>query len=64
MKNSDDGWEKIINEDFIYYNYSDANLTKILKYQNDNPENRLLLIFDDTIGAIDFNSQLVTRVIF
>ena len=49
-KNVDDKFEEVIKEDYIYYNYTDKNLAKILKYQNENPSNRLLLIFNDIIG--------------
>ena len=53
----------MIKEYYIYYNYSDKNLAKILKYQGENPSNRLLLIFDDIIGAIDFNCLLITMLV-
>ena len=63
MKNLDDGFEKVIKEDYIYYNYSDKNLAKLIKYQEENPSNRLLLIFNDIIGAIDFNCPLITMLV-
>ena len=62
-KNIDDKFEEVIKEDYIYYNYTDKNLAKILKYQNENPSNRLLLIFDDIIGSLDFNSPLITILV-
>ena len=72
-KNIDDDYNKIIDENFIYYNFSDKDFAKILKFQQQNnkkKENsgeldgpRLLLIFDDVIGSIDFNSKLLTMLV-
>jgi hypothetical protein len=66
-KNTDDGFEKIIDESYIYYNYKDSALAKILKFQKDKIEEgnslKLLLIFDDVIGSIDFNFPLMTILI-
>ena len=64
-KNADDNWEQVIDSQFIYYNFSEKALAKILKFQLEhiNENLRLLLIFDDVIGSIDFNSQLMTILI-
>ena len=66
-KNIDDDYDKIIDEKFIYYNFTDKDFAKILKYQQENNNNqdgpKLLLIFDDVIGSIDFNSKLMTILV-
>jgi hypothetical protein len=65
--NSDDEYEKIIDGDFIYYIYSDKTLARILRFQKQkisegNPL-KLLLIFDDIIRLINFNSPLIKILI-
>ncbi len=42
-KNTDDGFEKIIDESYIYYNYSDKALAKILKFQKEKMKTEILL---------------------
>ena len=66
-KNIDDGYDKILDESYIYYNFDEKTFANILKFQKENNNGeiklRLLLIFDDVIGSINFNSKLMTILI-
>ena len=65
--NVDDKFEEIIEKQYIYFGYKDSNLAKILKFQKEQVDNgeplKLLLIFDDVIGSINFNSPLIKMLI-
>ena len=48
-----------LDERFVHKQYSNDLLARILKKQRET-DYKLLLIFDDMIGALDFNSKLIT----
>ena len=58
-----DDYNDIINSDYIYTRFSEDSLARIMKFQKDNPGCRILLIFDDMVGAMNFNSDLINQLV-
>ncbi len=62
-----DDYTGVIEDKYIYTQYSDKTLAKILRFQKEHGtvENmpRLLLIFDDMIGAMNFNTPVVNMLV-
>lgn len=56
-------YDDVINSDYIYTRFSEDALARIMRYQRDNPSCKTLLIFDDMVGAMNFNSDLINQLV-
>jgi hypothetical protein len=54
---------EFIKEEWVNPMYSDETIKKIMDFQTENKDKRLLLIFDDILGAINVNSGVFTELI-
>jgi hypothetical protein len=52
-----------LNEKYVHENYNSDVLEKILKIQIENQNLKCLLIFDDVIGSINFNTPIWKKII-